>query len=112
MTEQPYLAKEVVGDCTDPYRVGFGRNGTSRYKDGMDWKEVSEDRSAHRGTLAFDNHAESKQNQTAPSLIVKIRESFGTHACVPGNAPVPHTPLRGKRREPYWDTLIMGTQTH
>eukprot|EP00957_Ditylum_brightwellii_P183169 13951756-Ditylum_brightwellii.AAC.1 len=46
----------------------------------MDWKEVSEHRSACRGRLAFDNQVDSKQNQTAPSLIVKIRESFGTHA--------------------------------
>eukprot|EP00957_Ditylum_brightwellii_P157233 11966699-Ditylum_brightwellii.AAC.1 len=46
----------------------------------MDWKEVSEDRSARRGRLAFDDQAESERNQTAPSLIVKIRESFGIHA--------------------------------
>eukprot|EP00957_Ditylum_brightwellii_P006816 516259-Ditylum_brightwellii.AAC.1 len=80
MTEQPYLAEEVVGDCTDPYCVGCSRNGTSWYEDGMDWKEVSEDRSAHRGRLAFDDQAESERNRTIPSLIVKIRESFGTHA--------------------------------
>eukprot|EP00957_Ditylum_brightwellii_P163525 12450103-Ditylum_brightwellii.AAC.1 len=110
MTEQPYLAKEVVGDCMDPYRVGCGRNGTSQYKDGMDWKEVLEDRSASRERLAIVNQAESKRNQTAPSLIVKIRESFGTHA--PLEMLLYCTPLRGKRRESYWATLVMGTQTH
>eukprot|EP00957_Ditylum_brightwellii_P192082 14622307-Ditylum_brightwellii.AAC.1 len=76
----------------------------------MDWKEVSEDRSSRRGRLAFDNQAESKQNRTAPSLIVKIRESFGTHALL---EMLPYrTPLRGKHRELYWATLIMGTQAH
>eukprot|EP00957_Ditylum_brightwellii_P196325 14957702-Ditylum_brightwellii.AAC.1 len=45
----------------------------------MNRKEVSEDRSTCRGRLAFDDQAESERNQTSASLIVKIRESFGTH---------------------------------
>eukprot|EP00957_Ditylum_brightwellii_P026737 2021977-Ditylum_brightwellii.AAC.1 len=73
----------------------------------MDWKEVSEDRSACRGILAFDDQAESEWNQTAPSLIVKIRESFGTHAPWERSHTAP--PLRGSRRESYWATFIMGT---
>eukprot|EP00957_Ditylum_brightwellii_P003966 301985-Ditylum_brightwellii.AAC.1 len=76
----------------------------------MDCKEVSEDRSARRGRLAFDNQEESKWNQTAPSLIVNIRESFGTHALL---EMLPYrTPLHGKRRESYWATLVIGTRFH
>eukprot|EP00957_Ditylum_brightwellii_P012707 960337-Ditylum_brightwellii.AAC.1 len=46
----------------------------------MDWKEVSEHRSARRGRLAFDDQVDSDRNRTASFLIVKIRESHGTHA--------------------------------